>query len=97
MSVKPQTIYYETTRSGLVPVKFLGWKLSPLGLGYNAVIQFKRDVPAVNGGLLYYRGERVAMPPKSIVVKAGRRDYHQQVKPAQLPARTDGNTISDTM
>lgn len=77
-----KTIYYETARNGLIPCEFLGWAKTPAhettGL-YNAVIRLKR------GKAGYETGEVLHVPPFYVVVKSHVQDYHQYVKPAELP------------
>jgi hypothetical protein len=87
MSKQRQTIYYETARDGLIACKFLGWTETPLGLGYNATVQLKRSCAG------YDKGEVIRVPARVIVIKAGRKDYHQMVKSAILPVRTVDNTL----
>lgn len=82
-----KTIYIETMRCALVPVKFIGYCLTPLELGYNVVVQVKRAHPC------YDVGEVLRLTPRSIVEKAGRKDYMQLIKPATLPPRTPENTL----
>jgi hypothetical protein len=78
------TIYYESgLPARLIPVQFIGWAKSPMhdvtGC-VNAVVRVKREL------LPYYpRGEVLHVPARCVVEKAGRRDYHQLVRPAQLP------------
>lgn len=86
--MKNQTIYYETARLGLVPVEFLGWTETPLGLGFNATVKAKRTKAGID------RGEVLHVPAGSIVVKAGVKNYYQLVKPATLPVRTSENTLA---
>lgn len=87
---KPETIYYEAGLPGrLVPVEFIGYAETPLHETtklYNVVVKLKR--PIFN----YERGETLHVPAHSVVVKAGRRNYHQLVRQAELPARTPANT-----
>lgn len=85
--MKNQTIYYETARQGLVPVRFVGWTETPLGLGYNATVKVKRTKAGLECG------EVLRVPSWSIVTKAGVKNYHQMVKPAVLPVRTAENTL----
>lgn len=87
MNQKKQTIYYETARQGLVPVQFLGWTETPLGLDYNATVKARRTKAGIECG------EVLRVPAWSIVTKAGFRGYFQMVKPALLPARTAENTL----
>jgi hypothetical protein len=83
-----KTIYYEAgIPATLIPVEFIGWTESPLGYGFNATIRLKRSAPG------YSAGEIVRVPARSVVEKAGRRDYFIRVRPAELPVRTDSNTL----
>ena len=78
------TIYYECgIPAELVPVKFLGWAQTPIGLPgrYNAVIEIKRKPKFTS----YERGEVLHVPPWSVVEKAGTRCGFQRVRPAALP------------
>lgn len=87
-----KTIYAECgLPASLVPVQFLGWIPSPVhditGL-YNAVVRLKRSAPG------YTKGETLRLPARSIVHKAGVRNGFVMVRQAELPARTDENTLS---
>lgn len=77
------TIYYEAgLPATLIPVQFMGWAKTPgheLTGCFNAVIRLKRTHGA------YIKGEVLHVSSRSVVVKAGRRDYHQLVRPAALP------------
>jgi hypothetical protein len=86
------TIYYEAgIPASLIPVTFIGWAPTPAhdltGL-YNVVIRLKRASP------YYPAGETLHVPARSVVVKAGVRDYRILVREASLPARTDANTLN---
>lgn len=84
------TIYYEAgLPATLIPVQFLGYAETPLHETtklYNVVIRLKRSIHG------YHKGEILHVPARSVVEKAGVRNYHQMVKPATLPPRTPGNT-----
>lgn len=85
------TIYYEAgLPATLIPVKFLGWAKTPAhdltGL-YNAVIRLKRSRGA------YSCGEVLHVPARSVVEKAGRRDYFTRVRSATLPPVDPANLI----
>lgn len=85
------TIYYEAgLPATLIPVEFIGWAKTPgheITGCFNAVVKLKRSAPG------YERGETLHVPPRAVVIKAGRRDYRQMVQPASLPTRTKENTI----
>lgn len=86
------TIYFEAgLPATLVPVRFIGWAKTPMheqtGL-FNAVIRLKRAAPG------YQRGEVLHVPSTTVVVKAGRRNYHQIVKPAPLPPVDPSNVMA---
>lgn len=85
------TIYYEAgIPATLIPCKFIGWAKSPaheLTGCINAVIRLKRSHGA------YRTGEVLHVPARSVVVKAGRRDYHQLVRSAPLPDVDRANLI----
>lgn len=90
--MKQKTIYAEVGFPGtLVPVMFIAWARTPMhdvtGL-YNAVVRLKKSFCG------YTRNEIVHLPAHAVVVKAGVRNYHQLVRPAELPARTPENTIT---
>lgn len=78
-----QTIYVECGfPATLVPVSFIGWAKTPthdVTGRFNAVVKLKRTKGA------YQLGEVLHVPPYSVVHKAGRKNYHQLVKPAKLP------------
>lgn len=77
------TIYFEAgLPATLIPVQFIGWARSPahdVTCCHNAVIRLKRAAPG------YPLGEVLHVPARAVVVKAGRRDYCQLVRPAPLP------------
>lgn len=78
-----KTLYYETALSGLVPVRFIGYAKSPAHYvtgGVNVVVKVTR------GTGTYKAGEVFHLPRWVIKVKAGRRDYQQLVRQAELPA-----------
>lgn len=81
--VKPATIYYEAgLPATLVPCAFIGWAKTPgheLTGCFNAVVRLKRAAPG------YQKGEILHVPARAVVIKAGRRNYHQLVKAAPLP------------
>lgn len=81
--MKTATIYYEAgLPAALVPCQFMGWSKTPaheLTGCFNVVIRLKRAAPG------YRRGEVLHVPARAVVVKAGRRNYHQIVRPAPLP------------
>jgi hypothetical protein len=86
------TMYYEAgIPASLIPCTFVGWAPTPAteftGL-HNAVIRLKRTHGT------HHSGEVLHVPPQAVVVKAGRRDYHQLVRSATLPTRTDANTLN---
>lgn len=86
------TIYYEFgIPATLIPVKFIGWAKSPIheitGC-FNAVVRLKRATK------YYPAGEILHLPARSIVVKAGRRDYFQLVRQAPLPTIDLNNLIA---
>lgn len=85
------TIYYEAgLPATLIPVQFIGWSKSPIHEvtgAFNAVIKLKRTHGA------YKRGEVLHVPHRSVVVKAGQRNYFQLVRTAQLPAIDPENLI----
>lgn len=86
------TIYCECGfPASLVPVQFLGWAKTPAhdvtGL-FNAVVRLKRGAPG------YSMGEVLHVDKWRIVVKAGRRNYRQMIKPAPLPAVDPQNLIA---
>lgn len=86
------TIYFEAgIPATLIPCQFIGWAKTPAhdvtGL-FNAVIRLKRSHGA------YHAGEVLHVPARCVVEKEGRRDYHQLVRTAALPARTEANTTS---
>ena len=78
------TLYYEAgIPATLIPVRFIGWAKTPgheLTGGINAVIRLKRSAPG------YQTGELLHVPARSVVEKAGRRDYFQRVRNPALPA-----------
>lgn len=85
------TIYYEAgIPASLIPCQFIGWRKTPAhevtGM-WNAVIKLKRTHGA------YKTGEVLNVPPHRVVEKAGRRDFFIRVRNAQLPARTEANTL----
>lgn len=86
------TIYYEAgIPASLIPCTFIGWAPTPahdLTGVYDAVIRLKRTRGA------YHAGETLHVPAWSIVVRAGVRDHHIRVRPADLPKRTDANTLN---
>lgn len=77
------TIYFEAgLPATLIPVAFIGWARSPahdVTGCHNAVIRLKRAAPG------YQKFEILHVPARTVVVKAGRRNYCQLVKPAPLP------------
>lgn len=74
-----KTIYFEAgLPATLIPVQFMGWARDVTGC-HNVVIRLERAAPG------YTRGEVLHVPAYAVVVKAGRRDYHQLVRPAPLP------------
>lgn len=79
-----KTIYFEAgLPATLIPVQFMGWARTPahdVTGCHNAVVRLKRSAPG------YPRGEVLHVPARAVVVKAGRRNYHQLVRPAPLPA-----------
>jgi len=83
------TMYYEAgLPASLIPVTFIGWApTDPLIGTHYAVIRLKRTHGA------YRAGETLHVPARSVVVKAGVRDYQTIVREASLPARTDANTL----
>lgn len=87
---KKQTIYLDTIH-GLQAVKFMGYAESPcfdVTQCYDAVVQIKRS----RDGAIYHSGEILHVPPSRVVEKSHVRNYHQYVKPAVLPERTEANT-----
>ncbi len=88
---RKQTLYYEAgLPASLIPVQFIAWAKTPLhdvtGC-FNAVVKLK----ATHGA--YQRGEVLHVPAGSVVVKAYVRSFHQYVRAAPLPERTEANTI----
>lgn len=85
------TIYYEAgLPASLIPVQFMGWAKTPaheVTKQWNAVVKLKRTRGA------YRAGDVLHVPARSVVMRAGRRDYHTHVRPAQLPGRTEANTL----
>lgn len=79
------TIYFEAgLPATLIPVQFMGWAKTPghdVTGCHNAVIRLKRAAPG------YPLGEVLHVPARAVVVvvKAGRRNYCQLVRPAPLP------------
>lgn len=86
-----KTIYYEAgIPASLIPVQFLGWAKTPaheLTGCFNAVIRLKRSRGA------YQCGEVLHVPARSVVIKAGRRDYFTRVRAAALPPIDPNNLI----
>lgn len=86
------TIYYEAgIPATLIQVQFIAWARTPahdVTGCFNAVVKLKRAAPG------YQRGEVLHVPAWHVVVKAGRSDYCQLVRQAELPTRTEANTIS---
>ena len=85
------TIYYEAgTPAYLIPCQFLGWAKTPahdVTGCFNAVVKLKRSRGA------YHAGEVLHVPSWSVVTKSHVRDYHQYVRQAELPPRTEANTL----
>lgn len=86
------TLYYEAgIPASLIPVQFIGWAPTPAhditGL-YNAVVRLKRTRGA------YKAGEILHLPPWAIVVRAGVTHHRIRVRQADLPERTDANTLN---
>ena len=81
--MKTATIYYEAgLPATLIPCQFVGWAKTPgheLTGCFNAVVRLRRAAPG------YQRGEVLHVPSRAVVIKAGRRNYHQMVKAAPLP------------
>lgn len=88
---KPTIYYAAGIPATLIPVQFIAWARTPahdITGGYNAVVKLKRAAPG------YQRGELLHVWAGYVVVKAGRRDYRQIMRSAELPKRTESNTIA---
>lgn len=75
------TTHYETTFSGLVPVKYVG--PNPDGRGGYIVRVTRTHGP-------YKKGEELPIMARNFVVKAGYRNYRQYVRtvtPDETPSR----------
>lgn len=79
----PTTYYEAGLPATLIPVQFIAWAKTPAHAFtgcHNAVVRLKRSHGT------YRAGEVLHVSPNAVVVKAGRRDYHQLVRQAELPA-----------
>lgn len=84
-----EQLYYDTI-GPLIPCKFIGWVKDEFCFYAD---KFEVLIEIGDTGHGWTKGEKVQVLPRDVVVKAGMKGYHQMVRSAVLPKRTEQNCI----